>query len=99
MVDIEKLEQELLQANSEEEFQEILKSNGVEMTMAEIQKMMDEVIPQGELSEVDLDTVAGGFAPWARRGRGYLRMVLPEALRKKGWRLVGPYLVSPMVKL
>lgn len=60
MVDIEKLEQELTQAASIEEMQEILKANGVEMTAAEMQKILDEATPQGELTDEDLDTVAGG---------------------------------------
>ena len=63
-MDMEKLERELAQAGSMEEIQEILKNNGVEMTMDEIQKIMEEAAPEGELSEENLDAVAGGAGMW-----------------------------------
>lgn len=72
MVDIEKLEQELENANSVEAVQEILKNNAVEMSADEIRKMMEEVAPHGELSVDDLDEVAGGsIVPWGRYGLGH----------------------------
>lgn len=85
MVDIEKLEQELTQANSIEEVREILKNNGVEMSAEELMKLAQEQAPQGELSEDNLDAVAGGnwITPWEEILRR-MREKLREMHRNRG---------------
>lgn len=75
-----------------EELQEVLKNNGVEMTMDEVQKMLRELAPQDELSEDDLDAVAGGidyarFVMFVARIIGGMVVYIKRYLQNKNvWR-------------
>ena len=64
---VEKFQQELMDVKSAEEVLAVLKNHGVEATIAEVEAMLAQASQQKEeLSEDDLETVAGGYIrPWS----------------------------------
>lgn len=52
----------LAKITTAEEAQKAFAAKGIEMTLDEVQQVGDLMAQQGELSEDDLDNVAGGFA-------------------------------------
>ena len=62
LLDDAAVQQELESVDSVEAMHEVLKKHGVELTEEEIQQIVAMAQNQGELSDTDLDDVAGGMA-------------------------------------
>lgn len=60
LLDDAAVQQELESADSVNAMLEVLKNHGVEISEEELQQMVAMVQKQGELSDTDLDDVAGG---------------------------------------
>ena len=78
-------EQELENISTPEELQALLGSHGIEMTMDEVQEFMTSAVKlnNDELSEEDLEDVAGGVAAWVIvGGKWVLKQVAIWAIKK-----------------
>ena len=80
-----KFEQELEKVSTPEEMQALFASYGIEMTVDEVKELVSSAVKMNneELSEEDLENVAGGVAGWVLvAGKWVLKTVAGWAIGK-----------------
>ena len=78
--------EELDKVDSPQGLQSLLASHGIELTMDEIKEMMDTAIQLNntELSEEQLDEVAGGVPVWVLKAGKWVLLQVASWVLKKG---------------